>query len=113
MNVTERKNSGITVIEIHGSFELMEAEKVKKYIKEHIESNNENKLIFDFRGTSYVDSSAVGLIVRTTRQILGKNGNVAVINLQDNIKGILETMNLLSIINVFDDEKKAIDFLKS
>ncbi len=113
MDVTERKAEGITVLEINGSFELMEAEIVKQYINEHIEVNNENKLIFDFKNTHYVDSSAVGVVVRTSRQILGKDGNVAVIHLRDNIKQILQTMNLLSIINVFDTEQEAVDFLNN
>ena len=70
-----------------------------------------NTLVLDMAGVEFVTSSAIGIITRTQALLLHKGGELAMINLQPQVKKAFEIMNLIPNLNIFEDEKELDEYL--
>jgi len=70
-----------------------------------------NTLVLDMAGVEFITSSAIGVITRTQALLLHKGGELALINLQPQVKKAFEIMNLIPNLNVFEDEKELDEYL--
>lgn len=93
--------------------ELSNSQDIKRKVYENSFEKNYKKVLLDFSKTKYIDSTGLGIIVAIHKQSLMNAGTTAVINLDDNLKGLFKMTALDRIFNIFEDEKSAVEFLKS
>ncbi|MBN2271755.1 MAG: STAS domain-containing protein [Sedimentisphaerales bacterium] len=70
-----------------------------------------NTLVLDMAGVEFITSSAIGIITRTQAALARKGGELAMINLQPQVKKAFEIMNLIPNLNIFEDEKELDEYL--
>uniref|UniRef100_A0A7V4NGA5 Anti-sigma factor antagonist n=1 Tax=Fervidobacterium pennivorans TaxID=93466 RepID=A0A7V4NGA5_FERPE len=91
--------------------ELTNAQQIKKTIYEEAFEKGFKKVILDLSKTKYIDSTGLGVMVAIHKQALMNAGAVVFLNLDSNIKGLLKMTALDRILNIYDNEKEAIEFL--
>ncbi len=99
----------IPVLKLLENFDTLAAYKVQKEINDFIVKRQ--SLILDLSALNFLDSTAIGIIVKSTFALAGLNANLAII---PNTK-ILEMFKfnyLSNLLNIFEDIKSAVDFLK-
>ncbi len=101
------------IVKISGEIDINnvdeEIEKVQKLVKKQPKKLN---LIFDFKELGYINSNGIGHIINLTEQILDGGGNVAIINVKDNVMDILDTIGITNIVKIYDTEKDALEAIK-
>lgn len=70
-----------------------------------------NTLVLDMAGVDFVASAAVGIIAKTRATLARKSGELAMINLQPQVRKAFEIMNLIPNLNIFEDEKELDEYL--
>lgn len=65
------------------------AGKITEATEEVFDKQEIRHVVFDFRMTSFMDSSGIGVITRRFRQVYARGGSVGVINVNDRIDRIL------------------------
>ncbi|MFN6992368.1 MAG: STAS domain-containing protein [Fervidobacterium sp.] len=93
--------------------DLTNAQDIKREIYEEAFEKGIKKVILDFSSTHYIDSTGLGIIVALHRHALMNAGAIAIVNLDENIKGLLKMTALDKILNLFDNEEAASNFLNS
>ena len=63
-------------------------------LEEWIEQNLPRKVILDFGGLSFMDSSGIAVVIRTKRRMEALGGNLTVINIPRQAARVLETAGL-------------------
>ena len=63
--------------------------------------------IFDFRNTSVMDSSGIGLITRRFRNVYDRGGNVFVIHANDRMQRLLKMSGIFKIAEQTEDFETA------
>lgn len=95
---TYEKNSW-NVIALHGAFIIREQHKVRTLIEDVINKDNP-KLAFDLTKTSYLDSSALGMLVKTGKDIQTRNGEFMIFGANQNLMEVFSMVHLGELINI-------------
>ena len=68
-------------------------------------------LVLDMAGVDYITSAAVGIIAKTKASLVKNNGDLAMINLQPQVKKVFEIIRLLPTLNVFASKEELDKYL--
>ena len=82
------------------------AEDIRKEADKVIEEKHIRHVIFDFEGTSFMDSSGIGVIMGRYRRIYLLGGEVWAVHANERMKRILNMSGVTKIMQVFEEEKK-------
>lgn len=76
-----------------------------------IEKGNIKNVIFDFKNSSFMDSSGIGLIMGRYKRVIFTGGKVAVTNVDKSIDRIFRLSGLYKIIEKYESIKEALHSL--
>ena len=68
-------------------------------------------LILDMQGVDFITSAGIGTIVKAKTSLKRKGGDIAMINLQPQVKTAFEIIRLLPTLNVFESTKELDEYL--
>ena len=68
-------------------------------------------LILDMQGVDFITSAGIGTIVKAKTSLKRKGGDIAMINLQPQVKTVFEIIRLLPTLNVFESTKELDEYL--
>lgn len=111
MSVEERADDGPQIIIVCGELERVNVRELSDSVAERLASGD-RRLLFDFSGCSFIDSSALGLLLDVLRDV-GKRGLVGVIAPRAPIVKVFDVMGLLTLptFRVFDTTSAALAYL--
>jgi anti-sigma B factor antagonist len=66
------------------------------------------KLVINFHGVSYIDSTALGEIIRAYTSVTRKGGTLKLLNVTARVHELLMITRLLSVFDLFDAEAEAV-----
>lgn len=66
------------------------------------------KVIFDFSGVSFMDSSGIGLIMGRYKNIRRINGSTVIVNVKPEVKRVFEISGITKLIPQYDNIKQAL-----
>ena len=76
---------------------------LQKELKNHLEKGVD-EAVFDLRNTIMLDSSGIGLLIATCNSLAKKKGTIRVLNVSQDIYRLLQSMRLVSRLNVSGQE---------
>ena len=79
-----------------------------KQIKEFVDENHPNKLIFDFRGVKFFSSLVLGVLLEIRSKLAMYNGEVAISAINPQLHKIFRITNLDKIFKFFPDKESAV-----
>ena len=59
-----------------------------------------NRLVVDFEGVDFIDSSGIATLVEALQKIREKNGELVLKNLNERVRSVLDVSNLLDVFTV-------------
>lgn len=96
------------IVEMHGELDHHSAESARIKIDNKIEEYGVNKVVFDFTGVNFMDSSGIGVIIGRYKKLKDYDGKVAVVNLKPQIRKIFELSGLFKILNEYSNSNEAL-----
>ena len=97
---------GVTTIRLEGRFDSSITENFKQSIKELCDKG-EIFHVIDMKGVSYIDSSGLGSIVASLRQIRQLNGDLKVACLNEQVLSIFQLTRCHRLVEIYDDSQAA------
>ena len=94
------------VASINGDIDLNNSPQLREALFALIGAQNPKRLVLNLGKVSYMDSSAVAVLVELLRK--KKGGKVILTDLQPRVKGLLEIARLNSIFGIAANEAEAI-----
>ncbi len=108
MNITERTNGNVTILDLAGKIELGEGDvQLRRKIDELTENHKVNVLI-NLAEVSYIDSAGRGELVRTWTTLRRAGGAAKLLGLTKRISDLLTITKLLVVFDSFENEDAAI-----
>lgn len=80
------------------------AEEIRREADEVIAGKHIKHVIFDFRDTSFMDSSGIGVIMGRYRQIYLLGGEVWAVHASERMKKILNMSGVMKIMQMYEEE---------
>jgi len=113
MTIQERLVSDIAVITLNGRVTLTDGTAAFDETVQRLIQQGHLKMILDFADVPYIDSTALGVMLRTHATLIRRGGGLKLLHVQGHVRELLELTRLLTVFEVFDSEAKAIASLAS
>lgn len=97
------------IVYMSGELDHHSAEEVRNMIDDRLDRNNYSKLIMDFQGVSFMDSSGIGVVIGRYKKLHMRNGKVCVTSIKSSVKRVFELSGMFKIIMLYDDVEQAIN----
>ena len=91
--------SGDVELDVDNNYLLIEA------VEEEL-SKGKNKLILQLKNVSYVDSSGLGAIFDSYKQVVEKDGQLKILNPNIDVKRVLDITKISKKIDIFNNEEE-------
>lgn len=109
LNITERRNSSILVLDLEGNIKLGEGSKeLHERIRRLMESG-EKKILLNLAKVAYIDSSGLGELVAGYTTVQRNGGEMKLVHLTERITELMVITKLLTVFDVYENEEEAIN----
>lgn len=95
------------ILALEGEIDLHRSPQVKESLEPLI-AQKVPKILLDFSGVTYVDSSGLATMIETLQRIQSYGGKFAMFGLRDSVRSIFEIARLDQIFKIFPDEAAAV-----
>lgn len=113
LSVKTRKVDGIVVVDMSGRLTIGEPVLLLRETLRVQINDGTRQFILNLGDVSYIDSSGLGELVSAYTTVRNKQGDVKLLNLTAKAKDLLQMTKLLTVFDVYEDESKAVNALKS
>jgi anti-sigma B factor antagonist len=108
MNISERMQSDVTVLDLNGNLAREENGQFRKQIAAVI-NTGARKLLLNLAGVSHMDSSGLGELISCYNAMQKLGGNVKLLSPNHRLQNLLAITKLNTLFEVFHTEPAAID----
>jgi anti-sigma B factor antagonist len=112
MQITERTEENIPIVSITGDIDLESSPKLREFLKPKA-AQKTPKLLLDFSGVNYIDSSGLATLIEYFQAVQGFSGKLALASLSPRVKNVFEIVRLEQIFSLHPDIPSALMALKS
>src|SRR6185436_19316616 len=102
MQIGERKNGEVVVLDLKGKVTLGEGDEVLKDKINSLMNQGHKKIVLNLADVPYIDSAGLGEIVRTFTTVSRQGGSLKLLNLTKRISDLLAITKLLTVFETFD-----------
>ncbi len=107
-HATSRRAGNVTIIDVEGELTFVEAGQLRGLVSD-LAAKGQKKIVLNLRGLKRLDSSGIGELARAYASIRQKGGDLKVLHLTPHIAEILQIIRLHTVLEEFDDERRALE----
>jgi len=107
---TERIADDVYVISLAGEVDLYTAPEFKQQLLEVI-GQGANEVIVDFSGTTFIDSTTLGVLVGGVKRLRTNDGQLSLVCSDRNITKIFEITGLDKVFTIYPTREEAVSAL--
>ncbi|MEO5909276.1 MAG: STAS domain-containing protein [Pelobium sp.] len=112
MNFSKQKLGKLVLITINISEAgLNQSDDFKSFLYDCTE-DTEPKLVIDMDKVNYMDSSFIGALVAGLKNVLSKNGEMALVKIQKDVLALFELTRLDKVFKIYNSVDEAIEDIK-
>lgn len=108
LEITSKDNSTIVVFKSASLSDVEGISIASKQIKEFIDDNKPNRLIFDFERVKFFSSQVLGLLLDTRTKMEPYRGEVVISSINPQLHRVFKITNLDKVFRFFPDKESAI-----
>ena len=96
------------IVALMGELDHHSAEEVRVKIDDRIDRDNIRKVILNFNGVTFMDSSGIGVVIGRYKKMQNRNGKLCVIEINRTVNKVFEISGMYKIIDVYKNIDEAI-----
>ena len=98
----------VRIIELQGKITIGSGDvKLRELVESSLEEG-QKKILLDLAGVTAIDSSGIGEMVACYTTVTKRGGQLKLMHLSPKINDILQVTQLITVFDVFDDEREAL-----
>ena len=99
---------GCLIVKLIGELDHHRAEEVRVKIDDRIDRDNIKKVIMDFSGVTFMDSSGIGVVIGRYKKIKSRDGIICIAAANKRIDKVFEISGIYKIIKAYKNIDEAI-----
>ena len=108
MKIEMRSIGDVRILDCSGKITLGEGTMSIRNTVRDLLQGGAKKIILNLGDINYIDSSGVGELVSTYTTVVNGGGALKLLNMTKKLRDLLTITKLLTVFDVFDDEKAAL-----
>ena len=99
--------NGVVVVQVEGQLIVGNRHELKDLVQAAVE-RGERRLLIDFSGTGYIDSSGLGALVSISKRVREKGGELRLSGLNDDLRSLFELTKLDTLFAITETPEQAL-----
>ena len=108
MKTSVRQIGHVSVVDISGKITIGEGDVVLREKVNELLDNDQKHILLNLEKVSYMDSAGIGELVASSKLAERVASEVKLVNVQDQVRHILELSMVLPMLDVHDNEEQAL-----
>lgn len=108
LEIAERRVGDVTVLDLEGNIIMGGGSTLLHNTIRNLIKEGGRKILLNFSGVQYLDSSGVGELVSNLVALNQAGGQLRLLNLSKKTEEVLALSSVLSLFEVYDNESKAL-----
>ena len=108
MTLNTRETGGVTIVDIGGRITVQEGAEPFRDLARQLLEHGHAKIVLNMKDVPYIDSTALGEIIRTYTSATRQNGSIKLLNVSAHVHQLLVITSLLSVFDLFESEDDAV-----
>lgn len=113
LNITERQAADVTILDLDGNVIMGGGSAALGATIRRLLAEGRKKVLLNFQAVKYIDSSGIGELVSGSVAMAREAGQMKLLNLSEKVEEVLSLSSLLSIFEVYKDEREALKHFSS
>ena len=113
MEISERNNGKVTVLDLSGKITLGEGDVLLKDKLYSLLNQGRKDVLLNLENVQYVDSAGLGAIVAAYTTMTRDGGSLKLANITKKMQDLLSITKLLTVFETFDSEDEALRSYKN
>lgn len=109
LSITERTVQDVIILDLSGNIRMGEDSIKLRNMLRDLAASGDKKVLLDLADVSNIDSSGLGELVAGYASVRKSGGDLKLLNLTDRVSELMVITKLLTVFEVFGDEKEALD----
>jgi anti-sigma B factor antagonist len=105
MKIETRTIGDVRILDCSGKITLGEGTMIIRSKVRDLLQSGVKKIVLNLADINYIDSSGIGELVSTYTTVINTGGQLKLLNLTKKLRELLTITKLLTVFDVFDDEK--------
>ncbi|MFU2207056.1 MAG: STAS domain-containing protein [Desulfovibrio sp.] len=107
MQLVERENGGVTVLELGGRLDSNTSKVLEDKIME-ILGQGKTKVLMDFKGVDYINSTGLRVLLLALQQLKKIQGQLVLATIKDYMKEVFEISGYTEIFPIYPTQEEAL-----
>jgi anti-sigma B factor antagonist len=103
-----REVGGVSVIDMDGRITLGEGGHLLRDLIAERLGAGQKKIVMNLAGINYIDSTGLGELVSSYRQVKSQGGELKLLNLNKKVSDLLQITKLYTVFDIHNDESQAV-----
>jgi anti-sigma B factor antagonist len=109
LKINQREIDGVAVLALEGRIVLgEESNALREAVKAHL-AKGQKKIVLNMDNVTYIDSAGLGTLVAAHHSAKQQGAGLRLCNLGSKFQEVLQVTKLLTVFDVYDNEKQALD----
>ena len=108
MTIGQRAVGDVIVVDVSGRIAIQEGADQFRDVTRELIRQGHMKVVLNLQDVPYIDSTALGEIIRTYTSVIRKGGSVKLLNVSSHVHQLMVITRLLSVFDLFDSEADAV-----
>ena len=108
IQTSTRVVDGVAIVDITGQLRLGEGTGKLREVVQQLVRDGYRKILLNLAGVTHVDSSGIGELVMNFTTLRNQGGEVKLLNLNKNVRNLLQITRLFTVFDVHDDQASAL-----
>lgn len=107
MKVKQDRLNDIVICAPEGEINISTSPELRKIFESFVHAN-EKKVLINFSGVAYIDSSGLATLIEMLQRLKSIGGRMRFSNLDQKVKNIFEITKLYKLFEIFDNQEDAL-----
>jgi anti-sigma B factor antagonist len=108
MTLNTREVGGVSIVDVNGRITVQDGAEPFRDLARQLLEQGHAKIVLNMKDVPYIDSTALGEIIRTYTSATRQNGSVKLLSVSTHVHQLLVITSLLSVFDLFESEDDAV-----
>jgi anti-sigma B factor antagonist len=108
MNIMQRQEGDVTVLDVAGKITIGVGDVAVRDAVQVALGSGARSILLNLKGVTTIDSAGVGELVSAFTTVTNRGGKLKLVNLPPKVNDILQITQLITVFEVYDDEREAL-----
>jgi len=108
IQASTRLVDGVAIVDISGQLRLGEGTEKLRVVVQQLVRDGYSKILLNLNGVVHIDSSGIGELMTTYTSLRNQGGELKLLNLNKNVRNLLQVTRLYTVFDVHDDQASAL-----